>query len=329
MTTGRGHALVDHAATMSGLLLRDHARYFATSLDSPPFAAELAAIDHDPVLVTQEGVHLLRARTAVGDLDPAVKVAHWAGPALPTLVLHHGNNERPFAFGRTAKNLLGKAILLPEPPAANVLLVRAPYHAGSLRAYLRAVGELERFVAMLATSVAVMDHLTDRLQAVGCERVVLAGLSLGGWAVNLHRAHRNSADAYVPIFAGAALAEVFLSGAYRRLTSRRALANPAELRAVLNFEERFAAVTTRNVFPLLARYDGYVRFDRQRAGYGDHPVAVVDRGHVTGGLDAAALRAHVLAHLTAAADDPGRHTLAPGAPELTRAASRSPAGAPG
>lgn len=298
MMTGRGHALVDHAATVSGLFLPDRTRYFAASVDSEPFAAQLAAIEHDPVPVTEEGVHLVRARTPVGDLDPAVMVAHWGRPDLPTLVLHHGNNERPFAFGRTAKNLLGKAMLVPEPPPANVLLVRAPFHGGTLRAYLRAMGELERFVAMLATSVAVMDRLVDQLRAAGCDRVVLAGLSLGGWAVNLHRAHRDTADVYLPIFAGAALAEVFLDSAYRRLTSRRALAEPEKLRTVLNFEERFAAVTTRNVFPLLARYDQYIAFDRQRPGYGDHPVAVVDEGHVTGGLDAAALRAHVLAHLS-------------------------------
>jgi hypothetical protein len=297
MTPGRGHALVDYAATISGLFLPDDTRYFAASVDSEPFAAHLAAIEHDPVPVTEEGVHLVPARAPVGELDPAVMVAHWGGPDLPTLVLHHGNNERPFAFGRTAKNLLGKAILFPEPPPANVLLVRAPFHAGTLRGYLRAMADLERFVAMLATSVAVMDHLVHRLHAVGCDRVVLAGLSLGGWAVNLHRAHRDTADAYVPIFAGAALAEVFLASAYRRLTGRRALHDPSALRATLNFEERFAAVTTRNVFPLLARYDQYVAFDRQRGAYGNHPVAVMDKGHVTGGLDAAVLRAHVLAHL--------------------------------
>jgi hypothetical protein len=294
--TGRTHALVDRAATLSGLLLRDRARYFAVSLDSEPFAAQLAAVEHDPVPVTEEGVHLVRAHTPVGELDPAVQVAHWRGPDRPTLVLHHGNNERPFEFGRTAKNLLGKAILLPEPPPANVLLVRAPFHAGTLRDYLRAVGDLRRFVAMLATSVAVVDHLTHQLRATGCDRVVLTGLSLGGWAVNLHRAHRDTADVYVPIFAGAALAEVFLHGPYRRLTSHRALQDPQALRAVLDFEERFAAVTTRNVFPLLARYDQYVALDRQRAGYGDHPVAILDKGHVTGGLDATALRAHVLGH---------------------------------
>jgi hypothetical protein len=65
---------------------------------------------------------------------------------------------------------------------------------------------------------------------------------------------------------------------------------------------------------LLARYDQYVAFERQRCAYDDHPVAVLDQGHVTGGLHAAALREHVLAHLIEEADAPGLRTLAPGAP---------------
>jgi hypothetical protein len=297
--TGRGHAFADQAATTSGWFLPDRSKYFAASLDSAPFEEHLAAVEVGPCPVADEGVHLLHATTLVGELDPAVLVAQWLGPDRPSLVLHHGNNERPFDVGRTAKNTLVKAVLLPEPPPVNVLVVRAPFHGGGLRQYLREISSLDRFVAMLATSVAVMDRLVDRLHTEGSEHVVLAGLSLGGWAVNLHRAHRGTADVYVPIFAGAALAEVFLETPYRRLTSRRARRHPDRLRATLDFEERFQQVTTPDVFPLLARYDRYVELERQRPSYGANPVAVIDKGHVTGGLDAAVLRAHVDARLHA------------------------------
>jgi hypothetical protein len=296
---GRGHGLADQAATVSGLFLPDRSKYFSASLDSAPFEDHLAAVAVDPIPVTDEGVHPLRASTLVGELDPAVLVARWVGPHRPSLVLHHGNNERPFDLGRTAKNTLGKAVLLPEPPPVNVFVLRAPFHAGSLRRYLREIRSLDRFVAMLATSVGLMDALVDRLHAAGSDRVVLAGLSLGGWAVNLHRAHRGTADAYVPIFAGAALAEVFLDTPYRRLTSRRARQDPDRLRAVLDFEERFERVATSDVCPLLARYDRFVDLERQRPCYGSNPVAVIDRGHVTGGLDATALRVHVEGQLGA------------------------------
>jgi hypothetical protein len=297
--TGRAHGLADQAATVSGWFLPDRSRYFSASLDSAPFEDHLAAVELDPFPLTDEGVHPLRASTLVGELDPAVSVARWLGPDRPSLVLHHGNNERPFDLGRTAKNTLGKAVLLPEPPPVNVLVLRAPFHAGSLRQYLQEIRSLDRFVAMLATSVGLMDALVDRLHAAGSDRVVLAGLSLGGWAVNLHRAHRGTADAYVPIFAGAALAAVFLDTPYRRLTSRRARRDPDRLRSTLNFEERFERVATPDVFPLLARYDRYIDLERQRSCYGTTPVAVIEKGHVTGGLDATALRAHVEGHLEA------------------------------
>jgi hypothetical protein len=294
----RAHGFADQAATVSGWFLPDRSKYFSASLDSAPFEDHLAAVGVAPFPVTDEGVHPLHASTLVGELDPAVLVAQWVGPDRASLVLHHGNNERPFDLGRAAKNTLGKALLLPEPPPVNVFVLRAPFHAGSLRQYLQEIRSLDRFVAMLATSVALMDALVDQLHAAGSDRVVLTGLSLGGWAVNLHRAHRGTADAYVPIFAGAALAEVFLDTPYRRLTSRRARQDPARLRAALNFEERFGHVTTPDVFPLLARYDRYIDLERQRSCYGTNPVAILDRGHVTGGLDATALRTHVEKHLT-------------------------------
>jgi hypothetical protein len=295
--TGRGHAFLDRASTASGLLMRDRSKYFAETLDSATIAEHLDAITVEPFPVTSAGVHELRATSAVGVLDPACLVARWAGPDRPSLIIHHGNNERPFAFGRSAKNFLGKALLLPEPPDANVYVLRAAFHAGTLRQYMREIRSLERFVALLATSTALVEGVVDAVRAAGSPRVVVSGLSLGGWVTNLHRAHHGTADAYVPVFAGAALAEVFLSTPYRRLTSRRALAQPERLREVLTFEDDFMAVASDDVFPLMARYDQYIDLDRQRRCYGDRPVAVLDKGHVTGGLDAAALRAHVLGHV--------------------------------
>jgi hypothetical protein len=294
--TGRGHIAIDRAATLSGLVMRDRSKYFADSLDSVPLAEHVAAVSIEGSLpVTREGVHEMRARTLAGALDPACLVARWAGPHHPSLILHHGNNERPFALGRSAKNCLGKAVLQPVPPDVNVFVLRAPFHAGTLREYMREIRSLDRFAAMLATSVGVVEHVVGAVRDQGSPWVVVSGISLGGWVTNLHRSYHGTADAYVPVFAGAALAEVFVSSSYRRLTSRRALAHPEQLRAVLNFDADFAAVPGDDVFPLLARFDQYIDPERQRRCYGERPVAMLDKGHVTGGLDAAALRAHVLA----------------------------------
>lgn len=291
------HATLDRMTTLSGLMLPDRRKYFAESTHGASVAEHLADLSVERPSVSREGVQELRARTRVGVLDPACLVARWCGPDRPSLILHHGNNERPFAFDRTAKNVLGRAILTPEPPDVNVVLLRAPFHAASLREYMGAMGSIDRFIAMLATSVELAEQVIRSLRAAGSPQVALAGVSLGGWVVNLHRTHHNTADTYLPVFAGAALAEVFLTSSYRRLTSRRALAQPARVRALLNFDDAFAAVPDANVIALLARYDQYIDYERQRSCYGSHPVTGLRRGHVTGSLGLVALREHVLSHV--------------------------------
>jgi len=294
---GRSHALLDRLATASGLVLRDRSRYFAGSLESASLADHLAATTVDPPILSGVGHHELPARTRVGDLDPACWVQRWIDPTAPTLIVHHGNNERPFELGRTAKNELAKALLRADPPEANVILLRAAYHAGTTRQYLAAVGSLDRFAAMLAASAVTAEAVITAARQGGSPHVVMTGFSLGGWVVNLHRAYLGTADRYLPICAGAALDELFVSSAYRRLASKRARQDPERLRDVLNFEEAFGDASAP-VTALLARYDQYVELATQRAAYRPEDVRVIDKGHLTTALDVPALRDHVLPHLT-------------------------------
>jgi len=133
----------------------------------------------------------------------------------------------------------------------------------------------------------------QRLRSDGSGPVIVAGISLGGWSTNLHHAAFASADASAPIFAGAALAETFL-------TAAGALAAPELVRAALNFEASFAQGDQGRVHPLLARHDQYIDLDRQSASYVGVDLHVIEAGHVTGTLDAARLRAHLLEVVSAA-----------------------------
>ena len=75
--------------------------------------------------------------------------------------------------------------------------------------------------------------------------------------------------------------------------SPRAKEDDSEVRQVLNFVDAFAETDPETVHPLLARFDRIVRYNVQRASYGDHPVATINRGHVTGALASTTLRQHV------------------------------------
>ncbi len=179
---------------------------------------------------------------------------------------------------------------------ANLIALRAPYHS-SLNVYLREMVELRNFATMLATSVKLAEALIAWSRAAGCPRVLLSGVSLGGWVTNLHRAYCGTADFYAPIMAGAALDEVFISSAYRRLTGPAGRRHSEALQRVLNFETAFAAVPADNVAALLMRYDAIIVHERQRRSYDPARIALLEKGHTTGALDFAALRAFLLAHL--------------------------------
>lgn len=152
--------------------------------------------------------------------------------------------------------------------------LRARFHNGTHGQYMRTIGSLQAFVSMIAVSTAPVEALVGELRRRGSPHVAVSGISLRGWVANLHRAVFDSASCYVPIFAGPALSGVFL-----------------------DFEERFRRVPDRNVFPLLARHDQFVRFDRQSLSYDGHPVEAIEAGHVTGSLSHAELRRHLDCHI--------------------------------
>ncbi|WP_435157348.1 hypothetical protein [Haladaptatus sp. DFWS20] len=163
--------------------------------------------------------------------------------------------------------------------------------------YVRAMGDLRNFVGMLAASTHLIDALVERASERTDASVIVSGISLGGWACNLHRACFDTADRYVPLFAGAALDDLFVSSAYRHLTAASARNRPETLHEALNFEAGFSAVDTENCTPLLARYDRIIELDRQRSCYAGLPLSVLNRGHVTGSLATEALRTHIVEQL--------------------------------
>jgi len=300
------HELIDVATIRLSTLLLGESKFFAQSVDAPPLV-DVTTETTPPVDEVGDPSTAGRCDVAVdtpfGAFETAYLPWQWLGSEYPTLVYHHGSGERPFDLGRFSTNSFRRLFLgLEEELPANLVAVRAPFHDGSSREYARAMGDLENFVGMLATSAGLLEALTERIAYRADGPVVLSGISLGGWAVNLHRACFGSADRYVPLFAGAALGEMFVSSVYRHMTADAALRRPSRLRDVLDFEDTFRAVEADNCAPLLGRYDRIIEYDRQRPSYTGMSLAVLDRGHVTGSLAAATLRQHVLGAISGTND---------------------------
>ncbi|SEO21848.1 hypothetical protein SAMN04487948_101151 [Halogranum amylolyticum] len=294
------HAAIDVGTLrLSALFLRD-AKFFARTVDSEPLVDVAADATVDVGDPTTAGVHEVTVDTPLGAFDAAYLPWQWIGSDAPTLIYHHGSGERPFDFGRFSSNSFRRLFVgHDEQVPANVIAVRAPFHAGSNTEYARAMGDLENFVGMLAASAGLVEALAARVGDRSAQPVLASGISLGGFATNVHRVCFDHVDAYIPIFAGAALADLFVASAYRALTAESARRQSAKLRDALDFVDSFTAVDDTDCYPLLARHDRIVALDRQRPSYDGLSLSVLNKGHVTGSLATGALREHVVDVLSA------------------------------
>jgi hypothetical protein len=292
------HAIMDNVAVnISAFALGKH-KFFRESIESSSLAEHLKSITIQMPAIKGPGRYGVVADTLVGKLEPAFMITQWKGENYPTVLYHHGNTERPFDFRWCSPNTFKSIFLTAKKPIqANLIALSAPFHRSTIMDYLRKLGKLANVVALLSVSVKLIEELVAYLKEQGSPRVMVAGISLGGWITNIHRAYFNTAQVYAPLLAGAALGDIFSTSIYHKMTGRLAHEHPEVLKKVLNFEDRFKRVRDDNVFPVLARYDQIIQYERQRVCYGDRPIKTLEKGHITGSLAHRDLRAHILTHL--------------------------------
>lgn len=292
------HIFLDTFTVSLAALMSGKKKFFAESLHSSTFEEQLASLKLKMPPLAGEGVYEIEATASTGKLDPAFYIAQWKGKDYPMIIYHHGNNERPFDFKKSAKNTFYHIFLdSPDSFAANLIVVRAPFHNASLGYYQDQMVKLSHFMAMIATSVKLNEAIIHALRGLSEQPILTSGISLGGWVTNLHRGIYNSSTAYVPLLSGAYLGELFLRSRYKRMTSRLALEHPEVIRALLNFDRLFKRHQTPNVFPLLAIYDQFITYEVQKATYDGHPLKTIACGHVSGALRKETLRNHLLSVL--------------------------------
>ena len=294
-----GHSFLDRFTTAIPSLFMWKNGYFARSLETPSFNEWKEMMQTGPLKIPKSGnIQEISMDTPEGHFNPAIMCYQWKGNDFPTIIYHHGNNERPFDFSRGAKNIF-PGIFKPEISSKNIniLIIRAAFHDKKLKDYMQRIRHLKDFTGMLMASVCVAEMAWKTLKKRGSQPLLLTGISLGAWVTNLHRTYFNSMDSYIPVLGGAALDQLFLSSAYRKMTARKARNKPEYLREKLNFEKDFAQVESDNCYPLLGRYDQYIQYEKQVVSYGNIPVEVIPKGHLTAIMQPAGIKQHLLKHL--------------------------------
>jgi hypothetical protein len=294
------HILLDNQSVAVALLTAGARRFFSESLESPSYVEHMGGMTLEWPRVVAKGPCEVTARTRTGVFDPAFYVVRWRSTHVPTIIYHHGSGEDPFDVGTLSTSTFKNIFLLGDGfEEVNLIAVRAPFHRIPAREYMHHMAHLANFTAMFATSVTLIEGLVRYLKDKGSERIIVSGISLGGWITNLHRTYCNTADIYVPLLAGAALGEIFFTSIYRRMAAGTIEDHADAIRQVLNFEDDFEKVMDDNVSPLLGRYDRIIVYERQKVCYGDTPVRVLEKGHITAAMASAELRRHIIEVLRA------------------------------
>jgi hypothetical protein len=275
-----------------GVMRRVLPPVFRRSSVSAPLPEHLAAIALQmPALVADQRC-FVKARTMVGEVQAGFR---WR-PALdatgPVLIYHHGLGEIP--SDHTFRGIFPRRL----PVDAHLVAVKAAFHRSHIDCF-RGLASLDRFMAMCAVSVALIEAIRRALVERGARSSVVAGISLGGFLTLLHHLTHGTASRYAPQMAGPDFSHAMLSTPCRGVVARQALAQPEHLRARLDFRQAFRASDAQRVLPLLGRHDLWMPYAYHHAEYAAKslPVAIIDRGHMTGSWAFAGLRAHLLSVL--------------------------------
>ena len=284
------HSLIDSVSVTLGS--KFYPKYFRDSIETPSFSEHLFQVIIDFPDIKGEGDYDAVSKTLTGETYSGFRLAQWLGNEYPTVIYHHGASEIPFDYGfRHIFPYQKKKI------AANLFLVRAPFHA-TRKEFTEGLATLSNFVMMMAVSVALIEKIVIYVKECSDKKVLVAGSSLGGFITNLHHIYYQSADVYTPLIAGTAMDDAFLRSVYSKAVSDKAKERPDHMADILNFTEEFGKVDSENVFPLLSRYDAIIRYDVQKDSYGSCPVETMDKGHSTGALSYEYLLNHMLKHLS-------------------------------
>ena len=289
------HVILDNITSSIGSLIAGKKKFFSESLESRPFNELIQSVEANIPALNSVATHEVNAKSQDIQLDAAIKIDKWMGYEYPTIIYHHGNNERPFNYKAGAKNSFFDVFVKSRDQYnANLIVVRAPFHNCSFKHYQDKMSYLSNFMLMISASVKINEMIISELKSHSQSPVITCGISLGGWVANLHRSYFNTSDAYIPLLSGTFLGELFLQSSYKKLTGSNALLEPETIRKFLNFNPEFEKNKNRNVFPILALYDRFIEFKIQKMSYDGHNIKTIEAGHVTGALSTKVFRAHCI-----------------------------------
>ena len=266
-------------------------RYFSESVESPSIKEWFDVVTLDVPAINGEGYYPVNAHYEGVTNEAAFRIEQWKGDQYPTIIYHHGAAEGSydFSFNRILKKDKNDI-------EANLIAIQALFNH-DLKDFMNSIPSLSNYSVMLATSVLIVEELTDQIRKRSDNKIIVTGTSLGGFITNLHFTYYNTADYYKPMLSGARMGDVFIDSAYSKVTSENGKRNPDKLRSALNFQDDLRNQETKNLHLLLAKHDQLVKFDLQSQDFESEQISTIPYGHASGATKFKLLRQHILKDL--------------------------------
>lgn len=263
-------------------------RYFSAGVESKRVRDLIKEAEADFPEIKGEGYYPFDVRHDGAVYKAAFRVEQWKGGQYPTIIYHHGAAEGSYDF--SFNRILARK---KNDINANLIAIQALFNHNN-KEFLESIAYLSNYTLMLTASVLTVEHLINQIKKNGNSKVIVTGISLGGFVTNLHFAYYNTADVYKPILAGARLAEVFIDSAYAKMTAADAKSDPENLRRVLNFGDDINKLDQKKLFPLLAEYDQLVKYDINSADFDLEQISKIPYGHSTSATRFSLLREYII-----------------------------------
>ena len=268
---------------LSGLLM-GRRKFFHKGVESMPLGDVIRKSEVEGEISLTTGKHTIYVHTPYGILKVGYFVMKTPRDGMPTIIYHHGSGEYPCysSFSRIVGPIKG----------VGAIGVCAPFHEryGGL---IRAGATLSTYTAMVAASTVLVDAIVKRIKGNMHSKVIVSGLSLGGFVSVFHSAFFSGADVYVPLLGGAYLGSALVDSYYRYLVSGPDKINSV-VKSVLDVDIPLSA---ENIYSLFGLYDGIVMPEVQTPPFKEDHISYIPHGHIMGSMAYSLLRNHILHHL--------------------------------
>ncbi len=197
----------------------------------------------------------------------------------PAVIFHHGAGQ--INYERLMKIGLGKEIM----STYNVFSIKAQHH-DNIKDYLsNCMDSFLNWQLTFAGSVLAVEEIVKLSKSDKIDPIIMLGTSLGGIVASLHFLLFNTADLYFPFVAYPNVGEIFSGRAYKyALNDRKGWQKNKLFLDSFRFKNNFSEKNKAKVFPILAKKDWYIDFDKAKEFWDGYQTKVYDLGHKSIGI---------------------------------------------